>query len=161
MNLPSKDSALNELWRGRFSGANCVTPIFYLILIINTLFLASLPVCPWARRAIMEKFHLKSPSIFQFSLLQFVPSMYSFANEFLVSTQRIPGGLGEATKARHAWVNHYPLRYATFGMNIRQPYFQDGLPRYYYARSRYRGEEMDSLYVIKKEGGVLMIRREQ
>lgn len=85
--------------------------------------------------------------------------MYSFSNEFMVSTQLVEGGLNEDTQAHHSWVNHYPLRYATFGLNVRQEYFKDEAPKYYYLRSRYNDEELNSIYVIDEEDGFLRIRR--
>jgi hypothetical protein len=138
-----------------------VTAAFYFLLISAALFLATLPVCPWTQRQVMEKFHLRSPSFIRFGLLQLLPSMYNLDNEAAVSAARIPGDPFASTGTMRFQTNHYPLRVVSFGLNNRSEFQKGGFPRYVYLRSRYQAQQLNSLYVVKPQSNGLNVKLEQ
>ena len=131
---------------------------FYLAIFLVSLFLISMPFCPWSQRQIMEKFHLKNGSFGEWALFQFVPSMYNFVNETWVSQRPFANDFDDdwnknRPDAIHYWLNHYPLRYATFSSDMRSKYLGIGQPTYLYIRSRYRGNDFISVYELQSKDG--------
>ena len=103
------------------------------------------------QKTFMEQFHLKDKSFVRWASLQPVPSMYNFNNEFwfsalpldsevLSGAEPLPGG------AQHFWINHYPLRFLSFGLYRR--YFNTFPESYLYLRSRYRAQLLETVYRI-------------
>ena len=127
-------------------------------IFLTGVFLLSLPFCPWSQRQIMQKFHLKSDTFAAWAVFQFVPSMYNFDNETWVSQHPFPNQFDDdwnkdRSDTIHYWLNHYPLRYASFSNDMRAKYRKSGQPVYFYIRSRYRQNEMISVYELESPDG--------
>ena len=133
------------------------TGAFILILILVSVLLFSLRFCPWTQRQIMEKFHLKSPSFARFAVFQFIPSMYNFSNEILITGSLVKGGQDALYVAKFQ-VNHYPLRMISFGSRNRSELIKSGAPRFAFIRSRYNGHTLDSIYALEPQGYKLYVR---
>ena len=130
------------------------TYCFYLLLGIVTLLLIAKVCIPGVRHQFLRQFHLSSPTFLQWGGLQFIPSMYSFGNEFWYSNQPIPEReLTSEPSAPiiHGWLNHYPSRVVTF-TNNRQFLNIAGPADFVAVRSRYRGEALTTYYAVRKQG---------
>ena len=49
----------------------------------------------------------------------------------------------------HYWIDHYPLRYASFSNEMRLNYKTLNRPVYFLVSSRYRGNELASVYKLE------------
>ena len=152
---PSLLSALCQC----FICKNYGTALLYLSILSVALFLISLPLCPWSVKQVMEKFHLKSPAFTQWSLLQAVPSMYNFSNKYALSTTLEDDNIFEQQATTSFQINHYPLRYTSFGLGVRKAFLKRGTTSYIYLRSRYNKEEMTSIYIIEPHQNILGIHQ--
>jgi len=146
--------------RSFWAGCRPGTRAFYSFLLCAALFLAALPACPWAQRQIMQKFHLKTASFVRFALLQFLPSMYNFDNEALVSEFKAAADPFASDLFIHFQANHHPLRFVSFGLNNRREFLKNGSSKYVYLRSRFNGQRLDSLYVIEPKANTLNVKLE-
>ena len=61
------------------------TKLFFSVIALVFMFLLALFLSPYIQRLIMAKFHWRTKSFAVWSLLQFIPSMYSFNNEIFVT----------------------------------------------------------------------------
>ena len=98
----------------------------------------------------MEKFHLRNDSFAGWATAQFIPSMYNFANEAWVSPTPFVGDFDADNRPDtvHYWINHYPLRYASFSNEMRVNYKTFNQPVYFLVSSRYRGHALISVYKL-------------
>lgn len=140
------------------------TILFVCLLVFNATVLLCLPFSATIQSKVMEKFHLRFSSFGEWAVWQFVPSMYNFANEILISHRPVTsralasGKAWAPTQANRFSVNHYPLRYVTFSLTNRR-LLRGQLPAYIYLRSRYRQTELISVYLLTSEKGAMMLRR--
>lgn len=156
--------ALVRYFRQAVNSKDIPTVSFYSIIMLISFFLISLPFCPWSQQQIMEKFHLRSSSFFKWSALQFVPSMYNFANEFWLTPTPLSKDILEKREeapqtSRHMWVNHYPLRLMTFSLTQRRKLFQSKGTHLIYLKSSFRDNTMISAYKIESMRGQIHIQR--
>lgn len=140
------------------------TSVFYSLIFGISLFLAFLPFSRENQMLIMEKFHLRSPSFAQWSILQFVPSMYNFSNEVWLSPSplsktAVDGGEILPQGAQHFWMNHYPIRIIYFSLGHRRDLVKKGKPVYALVRSRFRGHELVTRYKIYLRGSEIHLVR--
>lgn len=144
------DSPIKGLWQ-LANHRNPITVIVCSLILLTTIFLISMPFCPWSQRQIMEKFHLKSGSFLQWAAWQFVPSMYNFANETWVRPRPFGDQPDDGSlDTIHYRINHYPLRYASFTSDMRAQYKNSKRPVYFYIRSSYRGQALVSVYQLQR-----------
>jgi hypothetical protein len=135
-----------------------------LVIVLVCIFLISLPVCSWSQKQIMEKFHLKTDNFVRWSLMQFIPSMYSFSNEVWMSIEPVFEDFERNERAFndiyvHYWINHYPLRYASFSLKNRQAYARSGRLYYIYIRSSYRDSALTSIYHLIPNNNSLYLEK--
>ena len=115
---------------------------------------------PDIQKTFMEQFHLKDKSFVRWASLQPIPSMYNFNNEFWFSSlpldpevlsgrDPLPGGV------QHFWINHYPLRFLSYGLYRR--YFNNFPESYLYLRSRYRSQSVETVYKIVSLDNILKL----
>lgn len=97
----------------------------------------------------MKKFHLGVLPFGQWAVCQFLPSMYNFKNEIVISSRLLPGEFSQplTNDAAKFSVNHYPMRIIYFS-NVRESLYRY-LPVYVYLRNVYRGREIVSSYLIE------------
>lgn len=107
---------------------------------------------PSIQSVAMKKFHLGAHPFGRWALCQLFPSMYNFKNEILISPGILPsdftGSMGMGLV--RFTVNHYPMRMIYFTDD--RANIMRHLPFYVYLRSRFRGNEMVSSYVISGSG---------
>ncbi|MBZ0165324.1 MAG: hypothetical protein K8I00_00855 [Candidatus Omnitrophica bacterium] len=110
---------------------------------------------PRVQRVFMRQFHLKEDHFLRWACLQAVPTMYSFANELWWS----PVPVGESdlflvntdiTERYYVWLNHFPLHFITYN-HYRDLHFKDKEPRYLHLRTRFRGQDVSSDFVLTAE----------
>jgi hypothetical protein len=133
------------------------TKVFFLIIALVFIFLSALLVSPYIQRLIMAKFHWRARSFTAWSLLQFIPSMYSFSNEIVVTQTPITPPLELASfqqpSARfYRRVNHFPLRMITFSPQVREFFAESRQDYYVYLRSHYRGVVLNTVYQMESNG---------
>ncbi len=132
-----------------FKKGNRSLSCLYGILLILLLFIVSINFVSSTRSLIMRKFHPGAQSFGRWALCQLVPSMYNFKNEILISPQSLPldfRGHVSLDLVRFT-VNHYPMRMIYFN-NSRLPCAGHS-PYYVYLRSKFRGHELISSYVVQ------------
>lgn len=124
--------------------------IFYRVLLIVYVIVLAVAFVPQVQSTMMKKFHPGVLPFGQWAICQFLPSMYNFKNEMIISQRSLPlnfkGPIDQG--ALKFSVNHYPLRMIYFS-NVRKAVYQH-LPMYIYLRNAYRGREIISSYLIEK-----------
>lgn len=143
-------------WRG--------TMLFLTLIFSAAVFLAALPVVPSIQRAVMAKFHLQYHSFPLWSLLQFVPSMYNFANEGWFSGKDfVPPETPKSARVWHVWVNHYPLRLIYFRTDRGVYFVASDLWRYATLRSRYQNISLITHYYLRvlPDGSLYLVAQEK
>ena len=138
--------------------------LLYSVIILVALFIITLPFSRQTQGLLFEKFQLKTRSFVQWSVLQVIPSMYSFANEVWkspvpFSDQFDPDQIPANQPYQHYWINHYPLRYITFSLTNRQKYIHLNTPYYINIRSRYHNNQLVSSYRINPKANRLYIEK--
>lgn len=144
-------------WRGCPCPARCLYAGIGLVAAV--LFL--MPWVPSVQDEFLAKQHLRSSSFAKWAFLQVFPSMYNFQNEIWVSSQPVPKDMLEGRTrvegdVAHRWVNHYPLRMVSFHRS------RTGTPAgqyYVYIRSRYRGRDMNSSFLLTSDGRQAILER--
>ena len=127
--------------------------VYFFILIVDVIILSK-AISPEIQKRFMRQFHLTTDSFGSWALLQFVPSMYNFANEVWISSQLIPASDTISSAGQARWFNHYPLRMLTFHLD-RGLYWNNPSVQFIYLRSRYRDVELRSIYQIdRRENGI-------
>lgn len=123
---------------------------FYFVLLFFYGWALAVAVVPKVQSMIMKKFHPGTMSFGQWAACQFLPSMYSFKNEIIISPQVLPGDFQDPLPkdALKFAVNHYPLRIIYFS-NVREVVYSN-LPVYVYLRNSYRGRAIVSSYIIER-----------
>ena len=138
------------------------TLAFYILILFVYVILIGKAFCPSIQRLFMAQYHLRydnSKDFPRWAALQFIPSMYNFSNELWYSDQRIE----EMSKlsgpgVHHRWINHYPLRFVSFGL-YRELFFAGAREHFIYLRSCYRGECLMTNYRIIPEGVQMLLTR--
>lgn len=129
---------------------------FYCLMTVYAAALVSLPFCPVLQRAMMQKFHLRSPSFQAWAFFQFAPSMYGFANEVwladeLIEPRELLSAPNQAPAAAHLWTNHYPFWPVTFSIQ-RGDLLRRAKDHYVYLRTRFRQQELWTIYHLNPSG---------
>jgi len=114
---------------------------------------------PSIQRVFFKQFHLHGTSFVRWAALQTVPSMYSFSNELWWSRhpldeQHLFERSGADLDRYYVWLNHFPLHFVTYN-HYRDLFFQDFKKSHLLIRTRFRGQELNSIYSLKRNGGVL------
>ncbi len=143
----SEKIALVAAWRrGGAEGRRGPTRLFYGTLALVSLWILLLPLLPGVTATVMRRFHLTTVSYWRWLPQQVVPAMYSFGNEYRLSSEDL--AVGEAFSGA-TWVNHYPPRLFTFAR--RRGLGSEAF--YLYCRSRYRGRELLTKTRVQPEAG--------
>lgn len=138
------------------------TNVFFLIIGFVLMFLFALFFSSHIQRLVMAKFHWRAKSFAAWSLLQFIPSMYSFSNEIVITQAPIDPPFASASFQQssaqfYRRVNHFPLRMITFHPQARE-FFANSRQNYYvYLRSRYRGVILNTVYQMQSNGSELRL----
>ncbi len=125
--------------------------------------LVSLLFSPDVERLVMQKFHWRAKSFVAWSILQFVPSMYSFSNEIVVTQEFVDQpldlvSLDQLSSPFYFHVNHFPLRLITFTPKAREFFSSSRQSYYVYLRSRYRDVVLDTVYQMNSNGYILSFK---
>ncbi len=133
------------------------TKLFLFVIGFVLMFLFALFFYPNIQRLIMAKFHWRAKSFAVWSFLQFIPSMYSFSNEIVVTQTPIAPPLELASFQQpsaqfYRRVNHFPLRMITFSPQVREFFVKSRQNYYVYLRSRYRGVVLTTVYELESNG---------
>jgi len=128
----------------------------YGLLAVYAAALASMPFCPALQRAMIQKFHLRSPSFGEWAFFQFAPSMYGFANELWltdapVEPRKLLSSPDQAPSAVHLWTNHYPFWPVTFSAR-REDLLRTTKDHYVYLRTRFHQQELWTAYRLTPSG---------
>lgn len=156
------DHPLIRSWRLAWRRRDLLTAGLYLLLISAAGVALLLPLCPRCRHGFVAAQHLRVRPFSCWAALQFVPSMYNFANEGWISdrplsTAMLDGRQPIPDHVVHTWINHYPTRFITFGAaRLAVPY--EAKTMHFYFRSRYQGEQVDSHYVARPSGNAVLVR---
>jgi len=152
-------SVIRSSFREKSRSASC----FFLLIFCSYLLILGKLIVPQVQQRFMAQYHLTAQSFISWALLQPVPSMYSFANEFWwtdhPSWNLLPEDpYHEDMQGRYQWLNHYPLRPMTFTLN-RHAFVRYHDPQYALLRSSFRAQTLETIYKIeKKENGIHLIR---
>lgn len=124
------------------------TGIFYCVLFLVFCILISVGFSPRAQKLMMGKYHFMPRPFVQWAVLQFVPSMYNFKNDFYASVQPVSvnAELDGRREVQHFSINHYPLRMLYFRYS-RQPLIMSQ-PFYVNIRTVFRNQEIVTSYVM-------------
>lgn len=138
------------------------TKIFFSVIALVLMFLFALFFSLNIQRLIMAKFHWRAKSFAVWSLLQFIPSMYSFSNEIVVTQAPITppfelASFQQPSAQFYRRVNHFPLRMITFSPQVREFFVKSRQNYYVYLRSRYRGVVLTTVYEMKSNGSELRL----
>lgn len=83
----------------------------------------------------LKQFHLKTQNFPQWALMQLVPSMYNYQNEYW-------------WEGYHGWTNHFPLRVVTF--SFYRPQIYTSMPgKLIKVQSTYQKQSLESSYYFK------------
>ncbi|GEM_PF-6356545 len=124
------------------------TSIFYGALFLVFCVLIGVGLCPDIQKTMMRKFHFMPRPFVQWAMLQFVPSMYNFKNDFFESLQPLPidARMEDRPEVQHFTVNHYPLRMVYFYYSRQTFVFPK--PVYVYIRTTFRKQEITTSYMM-------------
>ena len=135
-----------------------------ILLLLTAAALATLitPLTHGGRETLLRAHHLRVQPFAVWSALQFVPSMYSYANQVWVSRAPLDeAALAGRTRLPHdthaEWVNHYPPRIITFGP-ARAMRARNSESVHYYLQSRYGDAEVTSHYVAAASEGRVRVQ---
>lgn len=120
------------------------TRLFYVLIVFMYMLIILKFACPSATREALKQFHLRSSSFVQWAIMQLVPSMYNFENQFWLYNLE-------------GWVNHFPLRMLTF-VHYRQEFFNMDEFGVVKIRSRYNNQALETLYMIELVDDALVIK---
>ncbi|MCB9757375.1 MAG: hypothetical protein H6753_02995 [Candidatus Omnitrophica bacterium] len=139
------------------------TKVFFLIITLVFIFLSALLFSPYVQRLIMAKFHWRAKSFAAWGLLQFIPSMYSFSNEIVVTQTPVSQPLelaffDQSQVQLYRRVNHFPLRMITFSPQVREFFVESRQNYYVYLRSHYRGVVLTTVYQMESNGSELRLK---
>ena len=140
---------LLESLRALKQNSNKSVACFYFVLVLAYVVVISVMLFGPVQSMMMKKFHLGSLPFGQWVMCQFLPSMYSFKNEIIISRRQMFMDFDQPLfkdSVRFS-VNHYPMRVIYFS-NVRQSFFAQ-LPLYVYLRNAYRDREIVSSYYIE------------
>ncbi len=140
--------------------------VIVAIVAAVTVWLAATPLVPEVAQATLARFHLRTDSFWGWAIQQPVPAMYNFANRYRVDgTEEAGHGKADHGRPEHrgpdatspsgvsgapiesGFVNHFPTRLFSFA-NARLRLLRDGEPRRFEFVSTYRGETIESRYLV-------------
>lgn len=141
-------SPLVHSWRLLRKNPERRTIVFYAVLLMLTICVASIHVVPGMQKLAMKKFHYMPRPFYEWALWQFLPSMYNFHNEILISPRMLVSDfqLPVAGDVLRYSVNHYPLRLIPFSLSRSQVFLR--MPFYVYTRSVFRNHTIMSSYSV-------------
>ena len=155
-----------------FKGQTIATKLFYALLIGAAMLLFSKCIFPASTKTFSRQFHLNSSSYTEWALLQTLPAMYNFSNEFWYTPYPYDeetmddieaGALDEIRHdapfsiIEHYYINHYPLRLLTFNLNRRFFAPEDEEILAVYVRSNYQGISTLSAYEVHLENNTTVL----
>ena len=129
-----------------------LTVMFYAVLLGMIICVVSINFVPAMQMQAMRKFHYIPRPFAQWAFWQFLPSMYNFHNEILISPRlltsdfQVPVGKDVLRFS----VNHYPFRLIPFTLSRSQVFVR--MPVYVYTRSKFRGRSITSSYGVSLLG---------
>ena len=115
------------------------------IVVVICAWILCLPFWDVPQRALLERYHLRSPHYLVWAIQQPIPAMYSCENRYWwieAKGEFLPVPELESAKESRL-VNHFPVRLLTFGDN-RVRLLRDGQPVTLAVRSRYQGSELST-----------------
>ena len=163
-----------------------------MVIVGVAVWLIVLPFSRSVQTTCLQRFHLATPSFVQWAIQQPVPSMYNFENRYWVAEHRLSAAELESLARNEQtadpsikeptndgakdglpitkMANHFPARIFTFA-DSRYHYLENKDARFLYMRSRYRGNELISLFEVQtnkhepvedglEQNGFNLIRRE-
>ncbi|HUS40619.1 MAG: hypothetical protein WBF93_12960 [Pirellulales bacterium] len=144
---------LRKSWTDKDVGSTALA----LLLALAMLATIALPLTPRGREMLVRAHHLRVEPYAAWSILQFLPSMYSYANRVWVSPVPLDEstlvGSGRFPDGTHTeWVNHYPPRVITFGIG-RAILVNEKQTLHYYLQSRFCDIQVDSHYIAGSRDG--------
>lgn len=121
---------------------------FYAVLLLLMICLASIHVLPQMQKMAMRKFHYMPRPFYEWAIWQFLPSMYNFHNEILISPRMLVSDFQFPVPddVLRFSVNHYPFRMIPFGLARSQVFLR--MPFYVYTRSVFRNQSIMSSYTV-------------
>lgn len=132
-------NGLRAVSSGRIPGVK----LFYGLIVLLYLIISCKLLFVSVQRESLKQFHLKTKTFSQWALMQLVPSMYNYENEYWYFNY-------------HGWANHYPLRVITFNSYRKQSVdYLDG--HLVTIRSRYRSQDLFSEYMIELKNDQLIV----
>jgi len=140
---------------------------FYLLMIVSAMFLIAQTCSSKVGKIVLKQFHLRQNSFLTFSVVHFIPPMYSFTNEVwyahtLTDFEKMRNNPSSNNSSIHFWFNHYPLRFVTFSIFSRKMFFQEQKPQYVYVQSKYNDLTLRTIYeLIPGPQGLMMKRVEK
>ncbi len=149
--------ALADLRRARTPG----TIALYVAIAAAMLLLATVPLCRPLQDQLARTHHARPSSPAAWLALQLVPKMYSFGHRIWFSREPLTEYLlarpdGPGVEHETMWVNHYPIRAARFE-SMRAEIAARGEEVHVLVRSAYRGRHWVSRYVVRIDGGALVL----
>ena len=126
------------------------TLLFVAVLVLSAVVITLLPLSRNGRETLLRSQHLRLKPFTAWAVLQWLPSMYSYANQVCTSPNwpepaatSHQGSPPDGVQKR--WVNHYPAQAITFSV-VRAKLLRQlrGNTLHFYLRSRYRETHIDS-----------------
>ncbi len=133
------------------------TVAFYAVLLMLMLCLLSIHILPQMQKLAMRKFHYTPRPFYEWALWQFLPSMYNFHNEILISPRMLVSDFQSPVESDvlRLSVNHYPLRLIPFSLSRSQVFLR--MPFYVYTRSVFRNQSIMSSYSVTVLGYAIYV----
>jgi len=122
------------------------------LVVAVTLWLLSLPLCPFVQQAALRRFHLQTRSFAVWALQAPIPAMYSFHNRYRLESQ--PWDATFFDRPVTGSINHFPVRIYTFAET--RPLLLPQTDRQMLTiESRYRGRSLTTRWTVTEaeEGG--------
>lgn len=128
---------------------------FYVIVALIaavTLWLLSLPLCPFVQRTALRRFHLQTGQFAAWAVQAPVPAMYSFHNRYRLESQ--PWDATFFDRPVTGSINHFPIRIYTFA-ETRPLLLPQTDRRMLTVESRYRGQSLTTRWIVTEaqDGG--------
>jgi len=123
--------------------------IFYIMLLFIFMIITSVNYFSPVQSLMMKKFHVGALPFNQWVLCQFVPSMYNFNNEIIISSRLLASDFNDSQSKDQfkCSVNHYPMRIIYYS-HVRSSFFAQ-MPFYVYLRSSYGSRQIVSVFRIE------------
>ncbi len=120
-------------------------------VILLYFFIAAKLFVPGLQKRGLKQFHLANNSFAEWAVMQPIPAMYNYGNQIWIGNRpyltESADVMVRPSKYFHTWLNHYPLRLATFTW-YRSKFLEDEEYSYITLKSSYRGQELVSHYYL-------------